>query len=155
MKDLTKILKVGDEVYCTLTGGYVKITDINSSLINGFPIQADSETSTLCLTKAGHLYYDYPDAEPVIYPSKENRDWNTWNPIRRGDLVLAWDNDSGGFKYPSIYWQKTYDKHIVLSSMSRYNLEMCKESYDHVERITPEMLKGFMNKVKDEQTDDT
>lgn len=38
MKDLTKILKVGDEVYCTLTGGHVEVTDLNSSLITGFPI---------------------------------------------------------------------------------------------------------------------
>ena len=74
MKDLTKILKVGDEVYCTLTGGYMKITDINSSL-NGFPIKAEYGTRILYLTKAGHFYYDFPDAEPVIYPSKENRDW--------------------------------------------------------------------------------
>ena len=149
MKDLTKILKVGDEVYCTLTGGYVKITYIHSPLngspiLNGFPIQAKYGTKTLYFTKAGHFYYDFPDAEPVIYPSKENRDWNTWNPIRRGDLVLAWSNDSGGFKYPSIYWQKIFDKHIVLSSMSKYNLEMCKESYDHVERLTPEMIEKFL-----------
>ena len=148
MKDLTKILKVGDEVYCTLTGGYVKITDIiNSPLFTGFPIQANHEYRTLYFTKAGHFYYGYPDAEPVIYPSKENRDWDTWNPIRRGDLVLAWSNDSGGFKYPSIYWQKIFDKHIVLSSMSRYNLEMCKESYDHVERLTPEMIEEFLKQV--------
>lgn len=146
MKDLTKILKVGDEVYCTLTGCYVKVTDINSSL-NGFPIKAESGTRILYVTKAGHFFYDYPDAEPVIYPSKENRDWDTWNPIKRGELVLAWNNDSGGFKYPSIYWQKIFDKHIVLSIMSRYNLEMCKESYDHVERITPEMIEEFLKQV--------
>lgn len=146
MKDLTKILKVGDEVYCTLTGGYVKITDINLSR-NDFPIKAESRTKTICFTKAGQFYYDCPDAEPVIYPSKENRDWDSWNPIRRGDLVLAWNNDSGGFKYPSIYWQKTYNKHIVLSSISRYNLEMCKEPFDHVERLTPEMTEKFIKQV--------
>lgn len=147
MKDLTKILKVGDEVYCTLTGDYMKITDINSSHITGFPIKVESRARGLYLTKAGHFYYDHPDAEPIIYPSEENRDWDSWNSIRRGELVLAWNNDSRGFKYPSIYWQKTFDKHIILSSISRDNLEMCKEPYDHVERITPEMIEEFLKQV--------
>src|SRR5690606_14922602 len=148
MKDLTKILRVGDEVYCTLTGGYVKIIDIEL-LLDGpiFRIHSEAGNRSFCLTEAGQFYPDFPDAEPVIYPSKENRDWDSWNPIRRGDLVLAWNNDSGGFKYPSIYWQKTYNKHIVLSSMSRYNLEMCKEPYDHVERLTPEMIEEFLKQV--------
>ena|SRR5690606_17397348 len=147
MKDLTKILKVGDEVYCTLTGGYMKITDINSPRITDSPIKVESRTRGLYLTKTGHFYYDYPNSEPVIYPSEENRDWDTWNPIKRGELVLAWNNDSGGFKYPSIYWQKTFDKHIVLSSISRDNLEMCKESFDHVEHITHEMIEKFIKQV--------
>src|SRR5690554_7754749 len=144
MKDLTKILKVGDEVYCTLTGGYVTVTDIESPRITGFPIKAESRTKTIYFTKVGQFYYDCPDAEPVIYPSKENRDWDAWNPIRRGDLVLAWNNDNRGFKYISIYWKKTHNKHIVLSNMSKY-LEMCINSYDHVDYITPEIIEEFMN----------
>lgn len=143
MKDLTKILKVGDEVYCTLTGRNERVIEINPSKdivlnINGIHIYVDI---------TGRYFSSFPDGIPVIYPSKENSDWDSWNPIRRGDLVLAWNNDSGGFKYPSIYWGKIFDKHIVLSSMSRYNLEMCKESYDHVERITPEMIEKFLKQV--------
>lgn len=88
MKDLTKILKVGDEVYCTLSGGYIKITAINSSLITGFPIEANYEALTFYFTKAGLFYYDFPDAEPVIYPSKENRDWNEWEAEQKA-LQLA------------------------------------------------------------------
>src|SRR5690606_41081946 len=97
MKDLTKILKVGDEVYCTLTGGYVTVTHIELVRVDGFIFRVYSETGrrSFYLTEAGHVYPDFPDAEPAIYPSKENRDWDSWNPIRRGDLVLEWNNDSG------------------------------------------------------------
>lgn len=148
MKDLTKILKVGDEVYCTLTGGYVKVTDIEL-LLGGpiFKIYSEAGNRSFYITETGHFYPDYPDAEPVIYPSKENRDWDTWNPIRQGDMVLAWNNNNRGFKYISIYWKKTHNKHIVLYRISKYNLEMCEESCDHVERLTPEMIEEFLKQA--------
>lgn len=74
MKDLTKILKVGDEVYCTLSGRNEEVIEINPSKditlnVDGIHIYVD---------KKGRYFPKFPDGEPIIYPSKENRDWDEW-----------------------------------------------------------------------------
>lgn len=72
--NIVKIIKKApeDHVYwCTLMGEcrVVRIDD------NNYPIRIESENDILHLTKSGHYYTDVPDAECVLFPSSDNRDW--------------------------------------------------------------------------------
>lgn len=61
-----------DHVYwCTLMGEcrVVCIDDYD------YPIRLESGNEILYLTKSGRYSIDTPDAECVLFPSKDNRDW--------------------------------------------------------------------------------
>ena len=61
-----------DHVYwCTLIGEcrVVRIDD------NDYPIRIEGENDMLHLTKSGHYYTDALDAECILFPSRDNRDW--------------------------------------------------------------------------------
>ena len=61
-----------DHVYwCTLIGEcrVVRIDD------NDYPIRIEGENDMLHLTKSGHYFTDTPDAECILFPSRDNRDW--------------------------------------------------------------------------------
>ena len=61
-----------DHVYwCTLIGEcrVVRIDD------NDYPIRIEGENDMLHLTKSGHYYTDALDAECILFPSRDSRDW--------------------------------------------------------------------------------
>ena len=61
-----------DHVYwCTLIGEcrVVRIDD------NDYPIRIEGENDMLHLTKSGHYYTDALNAECILFPSRDNRDW--------------------------------------------------------------------------------
>ena len=63
-----------DHVYwCTLIGECkVRIATLTTS----YPIIAIANTgSEYEITKSGRYFYAYPDAECVLFPSRDNRDW--------------------------------------------------------------------------------
>lgn len=63
-----------DHVYwCTLIGECkVRIATLTTS----YPIIAIANSdSEYEITKSGRYFYAYPDAECVLFPSKDNRDW--------------------------------------------------------------------------------
>ena len=63
-----------DHVYwCTLIGECkVRI----ATLTTNYPIIAIANTgSEYEITKSGRYFYAYPDAECVLFPSRDNRDW--------------------------------------------------------------------------------
>ena len=66
--DLTKILKEGDNIYCTLYG-YVTVTKVSSI------ITIEDILHKLELDSNGRRCVN---GECLIFPSKDNRDWNTW-----------------------------------------------------------------------------
>lgn len=79
--DLTKILKEGDKVYSPLFG-YGTINTINNPLSVDYPInitvkREDLKDSYFNFTKEGKAYCD-DNLECVLFPSKENRDWNNY-----------------------------------------------------------------------------
>lgn len=79
--DLTKKLKAGDKVYSPLFG-YGTIDTINNPLSVDYPInitvkREDLKDSYFNFTKEGH-YYNYIGSDCVLFPSKENRDWNNY-----------------------------------------------------------------------------
>ena len=98
--DLTKILKVGDNVYCTLFGN-VKVTKVSSTII------IESKFHKLELLSDG-VYNK--NGECIIFPSKENRDWSTWKskeecPFKTFDKVLV-RNTSNRYWYAEFFSNK-------------------------------------------------
>ena len=69
--DLTKILKVGDAVYCSILGTVITIRIFCEG---NSPIIADGFN----LTKYGQWYSNHPLSECVIFPSKTQRDWKEY-----------------------------------------------------------------------------
>ncbi len=96
MKDLTKILKDGDEVYFTMTGEMIKVIETNSNLCRGMggilktPIEIEAGVLKFALTKYGQIY---EGGECLIFPSKEERNWDNFKrkeEFKRGDLCAFW-----------------------------------------------------------------
>lgn len=55
--------------------------------------------------KEGHYLEDYPGAECVLFPSKEQKDWNEFRlPVKAGDIMMSKDGDR-----PFIF--KKYKRH--------------------------------------------
>lgn len=84
LKDCPKGMKLYSSTY-----GEVKLSRINDD--GNFPIivetvMGDSRT----FTKEGRLHLNYPDAECLLFPSSEMRDWTKF--FKRGDVVWYEDN---------------------------------------------------------------
>ena len=77
--DLTKILKdcpKGFELYSPICGS-VFIQEIHNTPEYDYPIDCKSHTeSNICFTKEGRFLINCPDAECLLFPSKNQRDWN-------------------------------------------------------------------------------
>lgn len=107
--DLTKVLKKGDIVYTPLFGD-VEITSISrnkkfsiTAYANGF--------GYVSFTSDGKPYELTPEC--LLFPSKDNRDWNTWEtkkkcPFKPFDKVLVRD-DPG---YDQDHWCCDFFSHI-------------------------------------------
>lgn len=101
--DLTKILKKNDNIYCTLYGD-VTVTKVSST------ITIEDNFHKLELFNNG--MYDR-NGECIIFPSKENRDWSTWQtnkkcPFKPFEKVLVRD-DPG---YDQDHWCCDFFSHI-------------------------------------------
>lgn len=88
--DLREILKnvpKGTILYSTTHGNVCfEWVDLNSKL---YPICChDIHGTGLGFTKEGKYHYNY-DGECVLFPSKENRDWNTFCPFKDGDILYV------------------------------------------------------------------
>lgn len=80
--DLTKILKdcpKGFELYSPICGS-VFIQEIHNTPEYDYPIECKSNTkSCIYFTKEGRLLINCPDAECLLFPSKNQRDWNKFS----------------------------------------------------------------------------
>ena len=76
--DLTRILKncpEGFELYSSLHGKVI-FSGIDENSLK-YPIDCtDYKGSCTSFTKEGYIYKMYPDAECVLFPSKDQRDWS-------------------------------------------------------------------------------
>lgn len=83
--DLTKILKgcEGQTFYCTVLGDVI-FNDINWGNLP-LPICLKDNESAYFLSKEGKYYLNKP-GECVLFPSKENRDWSTFKPVKEIDF---------------------------------------------------------------------
>lgn len=89
MKDLIEILKnvpKGTKLYSTIHGD-IYFDHIDAT--NIYPVKCYGNSSRFHFTKDGKHYYDY-DGECVLFPSKEQRDWNKFEYIEKfqyGDII--------------------------------------------------------------------
>ena len=78
--DLTKILKdvpVETKFYSPVYG---ELSFIGINMDSCYPIGfMDKRDMYRCFTKEGKYFISYDDTECTIFPSKENRDWSTFN----------------------------------------------------------------------------
>ena len=78
--DLTKILKDcpnGFELYSTLCGTVLFRGIHNRYNIDEYPVKCECDDGQfMCFTKEGCFFDNYNGAECVIFPSKDQRDWN-------------------------------------------------------------------------------
>ena len=101
--DLTRVLKKGDKIYCTIYGD-VTVTKVSST------ITIEDSVHKLEIYSSGKVWMD---GECIIFPSKDNRDWNTWEtkkkcPFKPFDKVLV-RYDPG---YDQDHWCCDFFSHI-------------------------------------------
>lgn len=95
--NIAEILKncpVGTQLYCSLMGP-VRLTGVGD-LDDEYPISISSEHNSISLTADGK-YYNNDDGECMLFPSKDNHDWDTFKPViqfRPYDKVLIRDSDN-------------------------------------------------------------
>lgn len=91
--NIAKILKhcpKGTELYSLLEGN-VTLMGIDDS--ESYPIKTCKGGTTLSLFTKDGLYFKHrPDGECLLFPSKEQRDWNKFRlPIKNGDIMMLPD----------------------------------------------------------------
>lgn len=128
--DLTKILKVGDKVYSTIHGDaevhkvenhkiflkYIIRSAFNYAQLNTAspPTQSKIEDYSV-VTNTGCVYEDR--GECTIFPSKEERSWEKYCPLKKGDI--AWFSHPGSdIKTLGIYLGREGEYYKVLSCKS-------------------------------------
>lgn len=91
--NIAKILKYcpkGTELYSLLEGN-VTLMGVDDS--KSYPIKTCKGNTTLNLFTKDGLYFKHrPDGECLLFPSKEQRDWNKFRlPIKNGDIMMLPD----------------------------------------------------------------
>lgn len=92
--NLVEILKdvpEGTELYCTLYG---KVTLKGVFPNDDFPITVISEQGRIeAYQKNGKYFCGYDDAECMLFPSKDQRDWSKFvPPLKKGTPVIVSEN---------------------------------------------------------------
>lgn len=91
--NLVEILKevpIGTKLYSPLLGD-VYLKEVNDILPDDYPITVFADEDTVqSFCKDGRCFIGYP-GECVLFPSKDNRDWNTFNFLKAGDIIVCDD----------------------------------------------------------------
>lgn len=77
LKDCPKETKLYSPIY-----GDVKLYTVTDKLII-----VETKNTYSSFNEYGKLFDDYEDAECLLFPSKEDRDWNTFCPFKDGDII--------------------------------------------------------------------
>lgn len=91
--NIAKILKYcpkGTKLY-SLVDGTVTLESIDNT--QQYPIEVITSTgNTSYFTKDGKIFANRPDGECVLFPSKNQRDWEEFRlPVKRGDIMMSGD----------------------------------------------------------------
>jgi hypothetical protein len=74
--EILKDVPIGTKFYCTTLGTVCLLNVKDAS--ESYPIVCKGENLTLTLTEEGHQFSGCPDAECVLFPSKNQRDWSKY-----------------------------------------------------------------------------
>lgn len=97
-KDMEKIniaeklkhCKKGTKLYSSVYGE-VEFIKVEYSVIYIKVLDITNETFSRSFNKNG-MYDDFPDGECLLFPSKDNRDWNTFQLLEEGHRVMVSSN---------------------------------------------------------------
>lgn len=80
----------GTKLYSPIAGEVelTKVLDCSCT----YPIECSSKSMVAMMFSAEGKYSDAPDAECVLFPSKEQRDWSKFNTFKEGDILAGKDN---------------------------------------------------------------
>lgn len=118
--DLVEILKnvpEGTKLWSSVYGE-VTLDEVEDAQCMDYPIYVRRTDGELeAFARNGCLYVDYKDAECVLFPSKDQRDWSKFNTKNRTEFVelkpfycvLVRDTDDGEW-YPNLFSRKYKDQ---------------------------------------------
>ena len=91
MTNLVSILKhcpEGTKLYSPIYGEVV-LDSVQSKSIYTLAKTNNGATLVVEFTRLGRLYYEFSNAECVLFPSKDQRDWNKFRiPTKKGDVIM-------------------------------------------------------------------
>lgn len=98
MTNLVSILKhcpEGTKLYSPIFGE-VTFTRISiSNNILGKAKKSNGDITSVAFTRFGRFYCEFPNSECVLFPSKSQRDWTTFQiPVKRGDIMMFSDKSA-------------------------------------------------------------
>ena len=91
MTNLVNILKhcpEGTKLYSPIFGE-VTLYSVNNRIIDVIVTNCSDETTHIAFSRLGRLILGYSDAECVLFPSKDQRDWDKFRiPTKKGDVIM-------------------------------------------------------------------
>ena len=92
MTNLISILKhcpEGTKLYSPIFGEVTFTTISSSNNILGKATKRDGEITTVAFTCLGKCYCEFPNSECVLFPSKDQRNWDKFRiPTKKGDVIM-------------------------------------------------------------------
>lgn len=86
-----KYCKKGTKLYSPLFGE-VEFDDASKNIIYVTNIDADGVRRQSSFNEYGEFIYNYPDAECLLFPSKDNKDWSSFQVLEEGHRVMCSNN---------------------------------------------------------------
>ena len=97
MINLVSILKhcpKGTKLYSPIFGE-VTLYSVNNRIIDVIATNYSDETTHIEFSRLGRLILGYSNAECVLFPSKDQRDWSKFQiPAKRGDIMMFTDKSA-------------------------------------------------------------
>lgn len=91
MTNLVSILKhcpEGTKLYSPIYGE-VTLYSVNNRRIDVIATNCSNETNHIAFSRLGRLILGYSNAECVLFPSKDQRDWSKFRiPTKKGDVIM-------------------------------------------------------------------
>ena len=89
--EILKYCQTGMKLYSSIHGEveFICVNKYNDK----YPIKCkDKSEYEVLFTSDGRVFHNYPNAECIIFPSKEQRDWSKFRiPIKKGDIMMKID----------------------------------------------------------------
>lgn len=89
--DKLKHCKKGTKLYSPIFGE-IEFDNIKDNAIYVNTIVNDDEKVCIPFESNGQFYSCYPNGECLLFPSKDNRDWNSFQVLEEGHRVMCSDN---------------------------------------------------------------